>query len=70
MATKVELSTVEAKIPDTSGLATKAELSTVESSIPSEYLKNASVADNKLTITKSSGDTIEFTGGGSGGGGV
>lgn len=70
LATKVELSDVEAKIPDTSGLATKVELQTVESSIPSEYLKNASVADNKLTITKSSGDTIEFTGGGSGGGGV
>ena len=64
LATKVELSTVEAKIPDTSGLATKVELQTVESSIPSEYLKNASVADNKLTITKSSGDMIEFSGGG------
>ena len=70
LATKVELSTVEAKIPDTSGLATKVELQTVESSIPNEYLKNASVADNKLTITKSSGDTIEFSGGSSGGGGV
>ena len=68
LATKVELSNVEAKIPDTSGLATKVELSAVEGSIPSEYLKNASVADNKLTITKSSGDTIEFSGGGSGGG--
>ena len=61
---------VEGKIPDTSGLATKVELSAVEGSIPSEYLKNASVADNKLTITKSSGDTIEFSGGSSGGGGV
>lgn len=69
LATKVELSNVEAKIPDISGLATKVELQTVESSIPSEYLKNASVADNKLTITKSSGDTIEFSGGSSGGGG-
>ena len=69
LATKVELSNVEAKIPDTSGLATKVELQTVEGSIPSEYLKNASVADNKLTITKSSGDTIEFSGGSSGGGG-
>lgn len=68
LATKVELSTVEAKIPDTSNFATKVELQTVEGSIPSEYLKNASVADNKLTITKSSGDTIEFSGGGSGGG--
>ena len=67
LATKVELQTVENKIPDTSGLATKVELQTVEGSIPSEYLKNASVADNKLTITKSSGDTIEFTGGGGGG---
>lgn len=67
LATKVELSTVEAKIPDTSGLATKVELQTVEGSIPSEYLKNASVTDNKLTITKSSGDTIEFSGGGGGG---
>ena len=69
LATKVELSNVEAKIPDTSGLATKVELQTVEGSIPSEYLKNASVADNKLTITKSSGDTIEFSGGSSGGSG-
>lgn len=69
LATKVELSTVEAKIPDTSNFATKVELQTVEGSIPSEYLKNASVADNKLTITKSSGDTIEFSGGSSGGGG-
>lgn len=51
---------------DISNLATKVELSAVESSIPSEYLKNASVADNKLTITKSSGDTIEFSGGGGG----
>ena len=70
LATKVELSAVEAKIPDTSNFATKVELQTVEGSIPSEYLKNASVADNKLTITKSSGDTIEFSGGSSGGGGV
>ena len=70
LATKVELSTVEAKIPDTSGLATKVELSAVEGSIPIEYLKNASMTDNKLTITKSSGDTIEFSGGSSSGGGV
>ena len=69
LATKVELSNVEAKIPDTSNFATKVELSAVEGSIPSEYLKNASVADNKLTITKSSGDTIEFSGGSSSGGG-
>ena len=68
LATKVELQTVENKIPDTSNFATKVELQTVEGSIPSEYLKNASVADNKLTITKSSGDTIEFSGGSSGGG--
>lgn len=64
LATKNEVSSVEAKIPDITGLATKQELSAVEGSIPSEYLKNASVADNKLTITKSSGDTIEFSGGG------
>ena len=64
LVTKIELTEVESKIPDTSGLATKVELQTVEGSIPSEYLKNASVADNKLTITKSSGDTIEFSGGG------
>ena len=70
LATKVELSNIEAKIPDTSNFATKVELSAVEGSIPSEYLKNASVADNKLTITKSSGDTIEFSGGSSSGGGV
>ena len=67
LATKSEVSSVEAKIPDITGLATKVELQTVEGSIPSEYLKNASVADNKLTITKSSGDTIEFSGGGGGG---
>lgn len=76
LATKIELTAVENKIPDVSdfatkdeipnvsGLATKVELSSVEAKIPSEYLKNASVADNKLTITKSSGDTIEFSGGG------
>ena len=69
LATKIELTAVENKIPDVSGFATKVELSAVEGSIPSEYLKNASVADNKLTITKSSGDTIEFSGGSSGGGG-
>lgn len=59
---------ISAKEADLSGVATKAELDAVEESIPSEYLKNASVADNKLTITKSSGDTIEFSGGSSGGG--
>lgn len=64
LATKIELTAVENKIPNVSGFATKVELSAVEGSIPSEYLKNASVADNKLTITKSSGDTIEFSGGG------
>ena len=69
LATKIELTAVENKIPDVSGFATKVELSAVEDSIPSEYLKNASVADNKLTITKSSGDIIEFSGGSSGGGG-
>lgn len=63
-ATKAELNAVQSSIPDTTGLATKVELSAVEGSIPSEYLKNASVADNKLTITKSSGNTIEFSGGG------
>ena len=68
-ATKVELNAVQSSIPDTTGLATKVELSNVEAKIPNEYLKNASVADNKLTITKSSGDTIEFSGGSSGGGG-
>lgn len=67
LATKSELATIESKIPDTSGLATKVELQTVEGFIPSEYLKNASVTDNKLTITKSSGGTIEFSGGSSGG---
>lgn len=54
---------ISAKEADLSGVATKAELATIEGKIPSEYLKNASVADNKLTITKSSGDTIEFSGG-------
>ena len=69
LATKAELNAVQSSIPNTSGLATKVELSNVEAKIPNEYLKNASVADNKLTITKSSGDTIEFSGGSSGGGG-
>lgn len=64
VATKAELDAVQSSIPDTTGLATKNEVSSVEAKIPSEYLKNASVADNKLTITKSSGDTIEFSGGG------
>lgn len=60
VATKAELDAVQSSIPDTTGLATKQEVSSVEAKIPSEYLKDASVADNKLTITKSSGDTIEF----------
>lgn len=64
VATKDELSGVEAKIPNTTGLATKTELAAVEDSIPNEYVKDASVTDNKLTITKSSGDTVEFSGGG------
>lgn len=55
---------ISAKEADLSGVATKAELAAVEESIPSEYLKDASVADNKLTITKSGGDTVEFSGGG------
>lgn len=58
---------ISAKEADLSGVATKAELAAVEESIPSEYLKDASVADNKLTITKSGGDTVEFSGGGSSG---
>lgn len=70
LATKVELSTVEAKIPDTSGLATKNEVSSVEAKIPTTYLKSATVNNNKLTITNADDTSIEFTGGGSGGGGV
>ena len=70
LATKVELSNVEAKIPDTSGLATKNEVSSVEAKIPTTYLKSATVNNNKLTITNADDTSIEFTGGGSGGGGV
>ena len=70
MATKVELSTVEAKIPDTSNFATKNEVSSVEAKIPTTYLKSATVNNNKLTITNADDTSIEFTGGGSGGGGV
>ena len=68
LATKVELSTVEAKIPDTSGLATKNEVSSVEAKIPTTYLKSATVNNNKLTITNADDTSIEFSGGGSGGG--
>ena len=53
MATKVELSTVEAKIPDTSGLATKAEL-------PTEYVKSVNSANNALTFTTNSNNTVEY----------
>ena len=70
LATKVELSTVEAKIPDTSNFATKNEVSSVEAKIPTTYLKSATVNNNKLTITNADDTSIEFTGGGSGGGGV
>ena len=69
LATKVELSTVEAKIPDTSNFATKNEVSSVEAKIPTTYLKSATVNNNKLTITNADDTSIEFSGGSSGGGG-
>ena len=67
-ATKVELNAVQSSIPDTSGLATKVELSNVEAKIPTTYLKSATVNNNKLTITNADDTSIEFSGGGSGGG--
>ena len=53
LATKVELSNVEAKIPDISGLATKAEL-------PTEYIKSVNSANNALTFTTNSDNTVEY----------
>ena len=53
LATKVELSNVEAKIPDISGLATKAEL-------PTEYVKSVNSANNALTFTTNSNNTVEY----------
>lgn len=70
LATKAELNAVQSSIPDTTGLATKQEVSTVEAKIPTTYLKSATVNNNKLTITNADNTSIEFTGGGSGGGGV
>lgn len=68
LATKAELNAVQSSIPDTSGLATKVELSNVEAKIPTTYLKSATVNNNKLTITNADDTSIEFSGGGSGGG--
>ena len=67
-ATKVELNAVQSSIPDTTGLATKNEVSSVEAKIPTTYLKSATVNNNKLTITNADDTSIEFSGGGSGGG--
>ena len=53
LATKVELSNVEAKIPDTSNFATKAEL-------PTEYVKSVNSANNALTFTTNSNNTVEY----------
>ena len=68
LATKAELNIVQSSIPDTTGLATKNEVSSVEAKIPTTYLKSATVNNNKLTITNADDTSIEFTGGGSGGG--
>ena len=68
LATKAELNAVQSSIPDTTGLATKVELSSVEAKIPTTYLKSATVNNNKLTITNADDTSIEFSGGGSGGG--
>lgn len=70
LATKAELNAVQSSIPDTTGLATKSEVSSVEAKIPTTYLKSATVNNNKLTITNADDTSIEFTGGGSSGGGV
>ena len=53
LATKVELSNVEAKIPDISNFATKAEL-------PTEYVKSVNSANNALTFTTNSNNTVEY----------
>lgn len=68
VATKAELDAVQSSIPDTTGLATKSEVSSVEAKIPTTYLKSATVNNNKLTITNADDTSIEFSGGGSGGG--
>ena len=47
------ISVVEAKIPDTSNFATKAEL-------PTEYIKSVNSANNALTFTTSSENTVEY----------
>lgn len=47
---------------DISNLATKAALDEAAAKIPIEYLKSAAVANNKLTITDSSGNATTFTG--------
>ena len=72
LATKIELATVESKIPDTSGLATKVELSNVEAKIPdtsnfatkaelpTEYVKSVNSANNALTFTTNSNNTVEY----------
>ena len=47
------ISVVEAKIPDTSNFATKAEL-------PTEYIKLVNSANNALTFTTNSDNTVEY----------
>ena len=47
------ISVVEAKIPDTSNFATKAEL-------PTEYVKSVNSANNALTFTTNSNNTVEY----------
>ena len=60
LATKAELSNVEAKIPSISNLATQDALSEVEGKIPTEYIKSVSSIDNALTFTTSSNNAVEY----------
>ena len=60
-ATKAELKEVEAKIPNTTGLATKEELNNVATNIPETYLKVANLGDGSLTIINNKGESVTFT---------
>ena len=69
-ATKAELKEVEAKIPNTTGLATKEELNNVATNIPETYLKVANLGEGSLTIINNKGESVVFTPAAGGGGAV
>ena len=69
-ATKAELKEVEAKIPNTTGLATKEELNNVATNIPETYLKVANLGEGSLTIINNKGESVVFTPAAAGGGGA